>query len=153
MTNYRVFQDGSAITTLGNVLSCTVPSLTKGQRYSFTVAALDAAGNVGPQSAAKLVMPGQIVDNFDRADSTTSLGSTEDGTTWTAPLSDTLWIASGVAKKTYASDASATTGRAYNAFPGTTSTRAFRMAVTLGAAPASTTAAAGCPVVRALADG
>lgn len=45
VTGYKVYKDGVLETTLGNVLSYQVISLTANTSYNFTVTALDAAGN------------------------------------------------------------------------------------------------------------
>ena len=50
VTGYRVFKDGSAEATLGNVTSYTVSGLTANTSYQFTVRALDAAGNESANS-------------------------------------------------------------------------------------------------------
>ncbi|MEX0275124.1 MAG: fibronectin type III domain-containing protein [Flavobacteriaceae bacterium] len=50
VTNYRVYQDGSVLTTLGNVTTYQVTGLTAATSYDFKVRALDAAGNQSPDS-------------------------------------------------------------------------------------------------------
>ena len=50
ITGYRIYQDGSAITTLGNVLNYQVSNLQAATPYNFTVTAFDAAGNEGAPS-------------------------------------------------------------------------------------------------------
>ena len=45
VTGYKVYKDGVLETTLGNVSSYEVTGLTAATAYSFTVTALDAAGN------------------------------------------------------------------------------------------------------------
>ncbi len=45
VTGYKIFKDGVLESTLGNVLTYQVTSLTASTSYNFTVTALDAAGN------------------------------------------------------------------------------------------------------------
>jgi len=52
VTGYKVYKDGSLETTLGNVTAHQVTGLTADTAYSFTVTALDAAGNESPVSNA-----------------------------------------------------------------------------------------------------
>jgi chitodextrinase len=52
VTGYRVFRNGSLLTTLGNVLTFADSGLTPITTYTYRVRALDAAGNVSPQSNA-----------------------------------------------------------------------------------------------------
>jgi len=52
VTGYKVYKDGSLETTLGNVATHQVTGLTADTAYSFTVTALDAAGNESPVSNA-----------------------------------------------------------------------------------------------------
>jgi chitodextrinase len=55
VTGYRVFRGGSAIATIGNVTSYTDANVTPNTTYSYTVRALDAAGNVSADSAPAVV--------------------------------------------------------------------------------------------------
>ena len=50
VTGYKVFKDGALESTVGNVGSYQVTGLTASTTYSFTVTALDAAGNESPNS-------------------------------------------------------------------------------------------------------
>ncbi|MEO0570798.1 MAG: fibronectin type III domain-containing protein [Bacteroidota bacterium] len=50
VTGYRLYQDGSAIATLGSVATYQVTGLAASTTYSFTIKALDAAGNESPHS-------------------------------------------------------------------------------------------------------
>ena len=52
VTAYKVYRGGSLVATLGNVTSYSDAGLTASTRYSYTVAACDAAGNCSAQSAA-----------------------------------------------------------------------------------------------------
>jgi len=51
VTGYRVYQGGAPIVTLGNLVSYHVTGLTPGTPYSFSVLAIDGAGNESTQSA------------------------------------------------------------------------------------------------------
>jgi lysophospholipase L1-like esterase len=155
VTNYRVYRDGTQVTRTGNVLTYTDTGLTNGQRYSYTVAAEDAAGNIATQSAASLVVPGQIVDNFDRTASALTGQTTETGETWLAPISHTLDILpTGLVKRNYTSDASATTGRALNIVSAPlAASGGFKYAIKIGAAPTSAGLASGGPAFESTSDG
>jgi chitodextrinase len=50
VTGYRVYRDGSPLTTLGNVTSFDDSGLQPATTYTYTVTALDAAGNESPPS-------------------------------------------------------------------------------------------------------
>ena len=50
VTGYRIFQNGTSIATVGNVTSYQATGLTEDTTYSYTVSALDAAGNESNQS-------------------------------------------------------------------------------------------------------
>jgi chitodextrinase len=52
VTGYQVYRAGTLIATLGNVTSYQNTGLTASTAYSYTVRALDAAGNVSPASAS-----------------------------------------------------------------------------------------------------
>lgn len=52
VTGYKIFKDGIVETTLANVSTYQVIGLTASTAYSFTVSALDAAGNESPVSNA-----------------------------------------------------------------------------------------------------
>lgn len=52
VTGYRIYKDGALEATLGNVGTYQVTGLSAGTGYSFTVTALDAAGNESPLSNA-----------------------------------------------------------------------------------------------------
>ncbi|MET1260677.1 fibronectin type III domain-containing protein [Flagellimonas sp. DF-77] len=50
VTGYRVFQNGSSIATIGNTTSYQVTGLSSATTYTFSVKALDAAGNESANS-------------------------------------------------------------------------------------------------------
>ena len=52
VTGYRIYRDGTLIATLGNVLSFQNTGLTLSTLYSYTVEAIDAAGNASGQTGA-----------------------------------------------------------------------------------------------------
>jgi chitodextrinase len=52
VTGYQIYRAGTLIATLGNVTSYQNTGLTASTAYSYTVRALDAAGNVSPHSAS-----------------------------------------------------------------------------------------------------
>lgn len=52
VTGYRIYRNGTLITTTGKVLTYTNTGLTKGTTYSYTISAIDAAGNASAQTAA-----------------------------------------------------------------------------------------------------
>jgi chitodextrinase len=51
VTGYRVYRNGTLLTTLGNVTSYQNTGLSASTTYSYTVQAIDAAGNASGQSA------------------------------------------------------------------------------------------------------
>ncbi|WP_147296582.1 fibronectin type III domain-containing protein [Flagellimonas nanhaiensis] len=75
VTNYKVFKDGVLETTLGNVSSYQVTGLTASTAYSFTVTALDAAGN---ESVASNAVP--VTTSSTSGGGTTGGHWTQDGT-------------------------------------------------------------------------
>ena len=50
VTNYRVYRDGAAVQTIGNTTSYDDTGLQANTTYTYTVTALDAAGNESPAS-------------------------------------------------------------------------------------------------------
>jgi len=52
VTGYRVYRDGSLLTTLGAVTTLQNTGLSAATTYSYTVQVIDAAGNASDQSAA-----------------------------------------------------------------------------------------------------
>ncbi len=75
VTGYNVYQNGSLITTLGNVSTYQVTGLTASTTYNFTVTALDAASN---ESVASNVVDTSYVDNVPpTAPTLTSTGQTD----------------------------------------------------------------------------
>jgi chitodextrinase len=55
LAGYRLYRDGSLRTTLGLVTSYSDTGLAAGTSYSYTIAAVDVAGNASAQSAAVVV--------------------------------------------------------------------------------------------------
>lgn len=51
VTGNVIYRDGSALATVGAVTSYSDSTVTAGSSYTYTVAAVDAAGNTSPQSA------------------------------------------------------------------------------------------------------
>jgi chitodextrinase len=51
VTNYRVFRNGALLVSLGNVTTYQDNALIAGTTYTYTVRALDAAGNISGHSA------------------------------------------------------------------------------------------------------
>ncbi len=52
VTAYKIYRDGTLLTTLGNVTSFSSAGLSPSTTYSYTVAACDVAGNCSAQSSA-----------------------------------------------------------------------------------------------------
>jgi len=96
VAGYRVYRGGTLVgSPTGTTFTDT--GLTASTVYSYTVSAVDAAGNQSPQTAGVNATTasgggGAVVsDSFNRADSTTSLGTADTGQAWTA-LTGTLGI-------------------------------------------------------------
>ncbi len=73
VAGYRVVQDGTVVPGTVTGTSTTVSGLTPGTSYSFTVRAVDAAGNVGDDSAPVSVTTAKATavvfsDDWNRAD-------------------------------------------------------------------------------------
>ncbi|HYO80092.1 MAG TPA: right-handed parallel beta-helix repeat-containing protein, partial [Bryobacteraceae bacterium] len=75
VTGYRVYRDGAAIATTVST-SHSVTGLSAGIAYSFAVSALDAAGNLSPQTArvsASTPLPNLSIQSFGaRCDGTSN---------------------------------------------------------------------------------
>lgn len=52
VTGYKIYRNGTLVTTTGKVVTYTNTGLTKGTSYSYTISAIDAAGNESAKSAA-----------------------------------------------------------------------------------------------------
>jgi chitodextrinase len=89
VTGYRVYRNGTLLTTLGNVTSYQSTGLSASTTYSYTVQAIDAAGNASGQSASASATTLATAD--------TTAPSTPTGLTATAVSSsriDLAWTAS-----------------------------------------------------------
>ena len=86
VTGYEYRIDGGAAVDAGAGTTETVTGLTAATEYDFELRAYDAAGNASAWSTAATettdAAPAAITDSFDRADSTTTLGTTDTGETW-----------------------------------------------------------------------
>lgn len=106
VTNYKVYRGTSAgaetlLTTVGNVLAYTDATAANGTAYFYKVSAVNAVGE-GAKSSEVSATPADtgttiISDTFTRADSSTSLGTTDTGQTYTI-YGGTWGIASNKAK-------------------------------------------------------
>jgi chitodextrinase len=88
VTGYRVFRNGTLLITLANVTSHQDTGLASGTSYSYTVQAIDAAGNVSAQS----ISAGAVTQTID-----TTAPSIPTGVTATAVSSSRIdldWTAS-----------------------------------------------------------
>jgi hypothetical protein len=150
VTKYRVRRDG---TTIGEPVttSYTDSTPTNGTRYSYTVSALDAAGNESTQTSARLAVPGVIYDNAARADTSETLGTAPTGQTWVKLLSHAWSIVSQAFQRTYADDTGATTGRALSVID--SGVIDAHVTARLTTAPANVNGASGGLAFRASADG
>ena len=84
ITNYKIFRDGSLITTLGNVLTYTdVTGTTPGQSYEYNISAVSAVGE-GVQSADIIVSAGTNPDAPTNL-TVTPLAGADHRLDWTAP--------------------------------------------------------------------
>ncbi|WP_055393100.1 fibronectin type III domain-containing protein [Flagellimonas eckloniae] len=84
VTGYKIFKDGALEATLGNVSSHTVTGLTASTTYSFTVTALDAAGNES------------VASNIVQVTTDSSGGSSGGGTVWSESSGNISYSAGNV---------------------------------------------------------
>ena len=104
VTGYRVYRQGELIAS-PTATTYTNTGLTNGTLYTYEVTAADAAGNESPPSnqasATPQVAGGSpvLADGFDRANSTTTMGTADTGQTW-APATGTWGISSNRAYNT-----------------------------------------------------
>nr|WP_298793783.1 fibronectin type III domain-containing protein [uncultured Allomuricauda sp.] len=78
VTGYKIFKDGTLEATLGNVGTYSVTGLNASVTYSFTVSALDAAGNESTTSNTVTVSTGSAADTQPpTVPALTSTGQTE----------------------------------------------------------------------------
>lgn len=105
VTGYRV-RRGGALVGSPSASAFTDTGLTNGTAYSYTVAAMDAAGNESAQTAAVSATPSSgagggalVSDSFTRADSATSMGTAPTGQAW-APQTGTWGISANRAYNT-----------------------------------------------------
>jgi len=84
---YTVTSTPGGLTGTGTGSPIPVTGLTNGVAYTFTVRATNSAGSSAESAASNTVTPsGETVlttDTFNRADNTTSLGTSSDGLPWT----------------------------------------------------------------------
>lgn len=96
VTGYKVRRGGTLIAS-PSTTNYTDTGLSNGTTYSYTVSAVDAAGNESAQTSAVTATPTGTTrtvlaaDTFDRADAA-SLGTASDGKTWTQT---STWAISG----------------------------------------------------------
>jgi chitodextrinase len=64
VTGYRVYRNGALLATLGNVTAHQDNGVSASATYSYTVQALDAAGNASAQSAAAIVTTTAVLDTI-----------------------------------------------------------------------------------------
>lgn len=92
VASYRVRRGGAVVATVSGTSYADV-GLAVNTTYSYTVSALDMDGNESAQtSPVTAYTSGIVADDFNRADSTTSLGVTSTGAVTWEPLSGTWGI-------------------------------------------------------------
>jgi chitodextrinase len=88
VTGYRVYRGGTLLVTLGNVTSYQNTGLTAATTYSYTVQALDAAGNASGQSTAAVAttpaIPDVIAPTTPTGLTATAVSSSQINLSWTA---------------------------------------------------------------------
>jgi chitodextrinase len=88
VTGYRVRRDGVLLVTLGNVTTYQDTGLTAGTSYTYTVRALDAAGNVSalssPASATTQSAPDTTAPTTPAGLTATAASSSQINLSWTA---------------------------------------------------------------------
>lgn len=101
---YRVRRGGVLVASPTSA-SHTDTGLTNGTTYTYTVSAVDAAGNESAQTAAVTATPANtgptvtLSDPFDRANSTTTMGTAPTGQVW-SPQTGTWGISANRAYNT-----------------------------------------------------
>jgi len=120
IVGYCVYQDGTLLATLGNVLTYTATGLTNDTTYSFTVAARDEIGIWGAESDSAEATPTALEDAIaplwvaiggagsgSTGTGVNTIATSPDGTTWTGRTSQlasgygvawngSLWVAVGI---------------------------------------------------------
>lgn len=93
VTGYKVYRGGTLLTTLGNVTTFANTGLSPSTTYSYTVSALDAAGNEGTQSTASSkttsAAPDTTAPTVPGGVSATAVSSTQINVAWTASTDNT----------------------------------------------------------------
>ena len=88
VTGYRIFRNGSLLTTLGNVITFQDTGLNPVTTYSYRVHALDAAGNVSAQSnaasATTQATPDTIAPTAPTGVAAAAISSSRIGVSWSA---------------------------------------------------------------------
>lgn len=88
VTQNKIYRNGTLLKTISAATTTTDLTTTAGTVYSYTVSALDAAGNESTQSPAGFGMSGTKFDTFNRADG--AVGTADDGSAYNTRLSTTL---------------------------------------------------------------
>jgi chitodextrinase len=95
VTGYRVIRNGSLATTLGNVTTFQDTGLKASTLYSYRVQALDAAGNVSPQSnaasATTLATPDTTPPTTPSGVTASAISATRIGVSW-SPSTDNVLV-------------------------------------------------------------
>jgi chitodextrinase len=88
VTGYRVFRNASLLATLGNVTTYANTGLSASTSYTYTVCALDAAGNVSaqsaPASATTQAAPDTVAPSTPSGLSATAASSSQINLSWSA---------------------------------------------------------------------
>jgi chitodextrinase len=89
VTGYRVYRNAGLLATLGNVTAYQNTGLSAATTYSYTVQALDAAGNASAQSTAVIVQTAAALDTIAPSTPTALVA-----TVVSASRIDLSWLAS-----------------------------------------------------------
>ena len=88
VTGYRVFRNGTLLTTLGSVTTYQSTGLTASTTYSYTVRALDAAGNVSGSSttasATTPALPDTVAPSVPTALAASAISASRIDLNWSA---------------------------------------------------------------------